>query len=398
MPVDIKNILTALQKKANNVNSNTDPIDIVNILKAIKKADGATLAVYDSDGTLPDAATSNQALGYVKSTGKLKINNGRWDEVGQGKGVPQERVGFQFTYQGSTYGYGYNGITSSPSINGEIIDRWSLVSDGNATKVADITLGPSFYGEGIHSSNAGYSLTGPAGNYPWPEGPNGLSSKFKYPFADETAIEFLSGLTTPGQIGGGSTATEGVSAYILSGGIGLTTIQKFPYSNDTADTTDVGDVTVGRYNGEGLSSPTHGYMVGGRNPSAVNTIDKFPFAVGGTATDVGDMVVARYSAMGTNSEENGYSSGGYPDNDDREKFSFTSDGNAALTGGLHPPSAGRANGAGVSSVDAGYVAGGFNSPAYFNNIDKFPWANDTANATDVGDLTVARYGVTGASV
>ena len=398
MPVNIKNIITALQKKVNAVDSTTNSQDIVQLLKAIKKADGSTLAVYDSDGTLPDAAVSNQALGYIRSTGKLKINNGRWDEVGQGKGVPQEIIPFSFTYQGSTYGYGYNGFTSSPSINGEVIDRWSLTSDGNATKVADISLGPSFYGEGIHSSTAGYSLTGSAGDYPNPAGPGNLAAKFKYPFVNETAIEFLSGLTTPSVINDGSTATEGVSAYILSGGIGLTTIQKFPYANDTEDAIDVGDVTVGRYSGEGLSSPTHGYMVGGRNPSAVNTIDKFPFSAGGTATDVGDMSVARYSAMGTNSEEYGYSSGGYPDNDDREKFSFVSDGNAALTGGLHPPSAGRAYGAGVSSVDAGYVAGGFNSPTYFNNIDKFPWANDTANATDVGDLTAARYGVTGASV
>ena len=43
---------------------------------------------------------------------------------------------------------------------------------------------------------------------------------------------------------------------------------------------------------------------------------------------------------------------------------------------------------------SGYTSGG--NPGPTNVIDKFPFASD-GNATDVGDLTVGRYAVTGQS-
>ena len=44
---------------------------------------------------------------------------------------------------------------------------------------------------------------------------------------------------------------------------------------------------------------------------------------------------------------------------------------------------------------SGYTSGGYTPPVtYLNTIDKFPFASN-ANATDVGDLTVARAGSAG---
>jgi hypothetical protein len=43
---------------------------------------------------------------------------------------------------------------------------------------------------------------------------------------------------------------------------------------------------------------------------------------------------------------------------------------------------------------SGYTSGGGSPPAVYNNIDKFPFASN-ANATDVGDLTSARWEVAG---
>ena len=50
---------------------------------------------------------------------------------------------------------------------------------------------------------------------------------------------------------------------------------------------------------------------------------------------------------------------------------------------------------GQSSRTHGYTSGGADAtPAPSNVIDKFPFSSDD-NATDVGDLTVSRYGSAG---
>ena len=51
--------------------------------------------------------------------------------------------------------------------------------------------------------------------------------------------------------------------------------------------------------------------------------------------------------------------------------------------------------AGQSSLTSGYNSGGY-GPTTTNVIEKFPFATD-ANATDVGDLTLARFGLMGNS-
>lgn len=50
---------------------------------------------------------------------------------------------------------------------------------------------------------------------------------------------------------------------------------------------------------------------------------------------------------------------------------------------------------GFQGTVSGYTSGGF--PPASNVIDKFPFASD-ANASDVGDLTVGRYGPAGQQV
>ena len=95
-----------------------------------------------------------------------------------------------------------------------------------------------------------------------------------------------------------------------------------------------------------------------------------------------------YSFQGSNF---GYTSGGNPAGDTIDKFSFTSDGNATDVGNL---TLAKSQIAGQSSSENGYVSGG--QPGTINVIEKFPFATD-ANATDVGDLTAARYGLSGQS-
>ena len=95
----------------------------------------------------------------------------------------------------------------------------------------------------------------------------------------------------------------------------------------------------------------------------------------------------------------GYSSGGilsppFTRLDTIDKFPFASDGNATDVGDL---TVARSHPAGQSSTASGYSSGGFDpAPAATNVIDKFPFASD-GNATDVGDLTVVRNTLAGQS-
>lgn len=77
--INVKGLFETLQHKANNIDSNTPTSEILDTLKAIKIHDGNTVVSYDSDGVLPDAATTNIKLAYLKDTGYFKFNNGTWD-------------------------------------------------------------------------------------------------------------------------------------------------------------------------------------------------------------------------------------------------------------------------------------------------------------------------------
>ena len=103
--------------------------------------------------------------------------------------------------------------------------------------------------------------------------------------------------------------------------------------------------------------------------------------------------MARFTVAGQSSDVSGYASGGVASSNSNviDKFPFASDGNATDVGDLTVARL-YAN-AGQSSTVSGYTSGGTTS-TYVNIIDKFSFSSD-GDATDVGDLTLARYGVAG---
>lgn len=185
----------------------------------------------------------------------------------------------------------------------------------------------------------------------------------------------------------------------------LNVIDKFPFSSDT-NSSDVGDLTNLTFANAGVGSVSHGYDAGGRawSPFAQhNVIQKYPFSSDANATDVGDLTgQKRGMTQGQTDGTDGYLSGGhiYPPDayvNEIERFPFSSDGNTTDVGDLiHAAQMG----AGQSSETHGYTSGGtLPAPPYVNYtnvIQKFPFSS-TANASDVGDLTYARYGRAGAS-
>jgi hypothetical protein len=137
-----------------------------------------------------------------------------------------------------------------------------------------------------------------------------------------------------------------------------------------------------------------GYTSGGGIPAMSNIIDKFPFATDANATDVGDLTKVGSTFSSQSSDLSGYTAGGATPSQSPyfsniiDKFPFSSDANATDVGDL---TLARYASAGQSSDVSGYTSGGQQSgpPTQSNNIDKFPFTTDT-NATDVGDLTVVR--------
>jgi len=218
----------------------------------------------------------------------------------------------------------------------------------------------------------------------------------KYAYASDGNATDVGDLTAARVSTGQSSANHGYSTGYASGGATNTAIDKFSFATD-GNATDVGDLAVWVYSGGGQSSITNGfgYHTGGQlltppSAGATNNIQKFAFATDGDGTDVSDLSLARYNMTGQSSSDNGYTSGGIgaagptAREDVIDKFPFASDVNATDVGNL---TIGRYGLSGQSSSTHGYSSGGFITT---NTIDKFSFSAD-GNATDVGDLTGGRY-------
>jgi hypothetical protein len=303
-------------------------------------------------------------------------------------------------FQGVVAGYTSGGFQHAPAPTPaqvtNIIDKFPFATNSNASDVGDLTVARRF-ATGQSSSTSGYSSGGnPTFPADPPTGPSNVIDKF--PFATNSNASDVGDLTVARWFAAGqSSSTSGYS----SGGTPpiSNVIDKFPFATNS-NASDVGDLTVGRYGAAGQSSLTSGYSSSGAStPSSVNVIDKFPFATNSNASDVGDLTIVRYAAAGQSSTTSGYTSGGWasPYTNIIDRFPFATDGNATDVG---DSTVLRYNVAGQSSTISGYTSGGYvplaagpGTPTT-NVIEKFPFASN-ANATDVGDLTVARHGVTG---
>jgi len=326
----------------------------------------------DNTGPLPEYSTSGQSIRIVYSG-----STQGWIPL-QDSTVSYETP--PYTNQGSVSGYTSGGLSTT-----NILDKFSFVSDGNASDVGDLTqsrylpAGQSYVASGYTSGGSG--------------GASGLTTIDKFPFAADGNASDVGDLTQGRYSLAGQISTA--SGYSSGGKLGpgqpyINTIDKFPFSAD-ANASDVGDLSQIRGSVTGQSSTVSGYTSGGENPSNINTIDKFPFASDGNASDVGDLSVARRLVSGQNSVTHGYTSGGDTTTNVIDKFPFAANGNASDVGDL---TVARFGPAGQSSTSSGYTSAGY--PTY-NTIDKFPFASN-ANASDVGDLTVGRGYATGQQV
>lgn len=343
------------------------------------------ISLGDSDNSLP-AGYVNDYFGYTVGT-QAGFAIGGWtpgfrdeidrfsfaseDDTVDTANLSEGRYGLSGSFS-STHGYGAGGTqwTGSPppfnSIKSDRIDKFAFASENDAIDVGDLSAVKSAAGGGSSSTTHGYSSGGMGGPPAVPV----------FNYANRSDV-----------------------------------IDKYPFAIQSGSS-NVGNLTAGRYAVAGHQSSTHGYTSGGAQGgynegySFTNIIDKFPFAVSpANATDVGDLIDVVQGAAGQSSFTEGYRSGGiqseYPPGptfkfvNEIDKFPFATDTNATDTGDLQEANK---HTTGFSSNVSGYTAGGNLSPSstnYTNRIQKFPFSNSFTTAADVADLALARGYLTG---
>ena len=231
--------------------------------------------------------------------------------------------GFLTGNSSATYGYASGGGTSTPGQNLNVIDKHQFGTTNNSTDVGDLLAGKQSLA-GANSETYGFL----AGGYP----ANNTVQKISFSTDGNTTDHGdLTGTRSAGC--GMNSETHGYN----SGGSGASQQRdKYAFaSNVTA--VDDGDHFAGHHSyANGISSGTHGYVVGGNISGAggSDVIDKFSFAAGGDSTDVGDLTNAGYKGAGISQTDHGYKGGtnGTPDNNRIEKFTFASDNDSVDTG------------------------------------------------------------------
>jgi hypothetical protein len=270
--------------------------------------------------------------------------------------------------------------------------------------------------EGIYISGA-FTFNGPRGINPThamgetrayiaggqgtPLGPGGRCAITRFQFASSFSSAAIVGCLNTAREGGAG-ASSSTHGYVAGGkappsqgGQYNDAIDKFQFA-DSANATDVGDLTYGRCDLAGAMSTTKGYAAGGRHPD-VDNIDKYPFASDTNGTDSGDLICEFHKQAGHSSRTHAYFSGGTPSARATtiQKFSFAAEGNASDVGELTRDHVKHAC---ANSGESGYAIGGFlgNQSTKCQSIDKFPFASDSG-ASDIGDLTTSRVQQTGVS-
>lgn len=413
MAVDIKKLLEIVQKRINTLDSSTVTLqELIDIANFTDKASKGTLQFVDDSSDLPNllnpslpTAQSNQSLTFVKNSGRLFVKKNAWKPFTYRGLIPVagvSPVGNSPYQDASNNGY-IGGGSNSPSYYTRF-DRFPYASaTTNATSLGNLTPSGSVYGLANSSSTHAYHTGGI--NTPATPSYGTTQENKRYQFSGGVSFAPVSDLSASNGYwkgaGGISSPTYGYLAAFLVAPTAVpygisppqsknAVVEKFPFSAPTGVTSsNVGNLTAGRYGAAGASSDTYGYVAGG---SPEQGIEKWAFSSDANATTVGTLAtpsIGAYVHDGCSGPTHGYVVGnGSSPYGQVQKYSFSSDGNSANTGTLSVIRYGMTT---TTSTTHGYAAGGYSPPVpgVSDVIDRFPFSSDT-NATDVGNLSLAR--------
>ena len=194
----------------------------------------------------------------------------------------------------------FGGGQTAPNYSGtNTIDYIAIAQTGNAVDFGDMVNEKTSIGS-VSSSTRGVFA-------------HGAQSPSPVAYADFVTMASTGNATNFGNIsannrnslyGGGSSSTRG----IFFGGY-ITVDIEFITIATTGNSQDFGDLTVARFQGVGLSSPTRDVLVGNRispGSSNGNTIDFIEIATTGDAVDFGDLAGDLGSQTGYGGQSNGH--------------------------------------------------------------------------------------------
>jgi hypothetical protein len=274
--------------------------------------------------------------------------------------------------------------------NFNTIDYITISTTGNATDFGDLTVA-RYYLSGFSSSTRG--VFG-----------GGITPVVSTNTIDYVTIATTGNATNFGSLsvnrygyGSCSNSTRGLFGAGLSmpATTNINTIDYITIAT-TGNATNFGSLTAIRSGVSGCSSPTRGVFGGGYefvSQVTYNIIEYVTIATTGNATDFGDLTLARSTAASCSSSTRGVFAGGgavggYSNTIDY--ITITTTGNATDFGDL---SVTRTYPAGSSNSTRGVFGGGSQATTpvitYINTIDYITIAT-TSNATDFGDLSIAR--------
>ena len=211
-------------------------------------------------------------------------------------------VGLQSGYSSETHGYIAGGHLQNAAITIDTIQKYTTSADANATDVGDLseTIGTP---KGASSETHGYRM---GGNNPSPASSEYSSERIdRFSFVTDGNATDMANLTMNRGGGAGcSSETHGYCAgghsyFPIGGGIHAyqDIIDKFSFATG-ANATDVGNLTAPNGVNGGCSSTTYGYVIGGY-PNYIDRIDKFSFVTDGDATDIANLTIGRDDLDGT---------------------------------------------------------------------------------------------------
>ena len=173
------------------------------------------------------------------------------------------------------------------------IQKIATASDANGVRTGDLTNNHT-QGTAHTSETHGYS----AGGYTTASSGSSTNVIERYSLSsDENASDVGDMTVTRRACNGMSSSTHG---YTTGGHPTTNVIDKYQFSA-SANATDVGDITVAQQRAGASSSTTHGYSADGANSGggSDNKLEKISFASDGNSTDIGNLTNSGGNRAGT---------------------------------------------------------------------------------------------------
>jgi hypothetical protein len=245
-------------------------------------------------------------------------------------------------------------------------------------------------------------LKGNEGFILWPDSPYYPIARaieyFNFPFAGGTNTG-LAGVGAWPNYGPAGCHNGTLFGYIAVGGgtYGSMFIEKFPFSYKGASVTSNATAT-GTYapNQSACNNSINGYFTGGNSAAGtpVSTIVRNNFALDTLAMYNGVLTGSRsYTPAMHNCSSFGFSAGGTGSGSGVaaysfiDRFSFALEGNSVKTANM---TVGRSYIVGFNSSVAGYTCGGWNATLAYSSIEKFNFPDATSSAV-ISNLTTSTY-------